>query len=49
MIEKKLKMAAPLAVVLITAPALADVASPSLDGLKGEIDQLTSEVAKLKK
>ena len=48
MIEKKLKMAAPLAVVLITAPALADVASPSLDGLKGEIDQLTAEVANLK-
>lgn len=41
-------MAAPLAVVLITAPALADVPSPSLDGLKGEIDQLTAEVANLK-
>ncbi|MFC1236686.1 hypothetical protein [Vibrio sp. F74] len=46
--EKLKKVAVPFAMVLITAPALANVASPSVDGLKGEIDQLTAEVNLLK-
>lgn len=47
--RKKLKnVAAPFAVVLMTNPAFADVASPSIGDLMGEIDQLTAEVDALK-